>query len=51
MSERIITTFAKGKSDCDHSWIYSKNGRMEMTIPQRFVCARICENCGQHENG
>jgi hypothetical protein len=49
MEGKVITVFNKGKGDCDHEWIYAKTGSIQMTYPQKFIVARICEKCGQHE--
>lgn len=49
MIKKIITTFTKGKEDCQHEFVYSKQGKVEFTFPIKFTGARICKHCGQHE--
>jgi hypothetical protein len=49
MVEKVITTFTKGKEDCEHEFVYSKHGKANFTFPIQFIGARICKHCGKHE--
>jgi hypothetical protein len=49
MGEKVITNFRKGIEDCQHKWVYSRKGKIQMTFPQVFTTERICEKCGEYQ--
>lgn len=45
----VVNVFSKGKTDCEHDWIYNKPTSMSFSVPPTVIQERICECCGRDE--
>jgi hypothetical protein len=46
---KVLTTFEKGKEDCNHIFVYSNNVMVGFSYPPVCTSYRICAECGRYE--